>query len=130
MQHLTISIDGIDGARLLHDWQWLLSGSRRLLAITRMGDAFVEKADGEVVFLDTLEGALKHAVQAGQQRGVQGRRDSKWWERRDQLILCASFSQQTAFQHRFGQFLDEERYAVCARHDLVQNFWPVAACPS
>jgi hypothetical protein len=62
MQHLTISLDGIDGARLLHDWQWLLSGSLRLLAITRMGDAFVEKADGEVIFLDTLEGALKHAA--------------------------------------------------------------------
>jgi hypothetical protein len=27
-----------------------------------MGDAFVEKADGEVIFLDTLEGALKHAA--------------------------------------------------------------------
>jgi hypothetical protein len=62
MQHLTISLDGIDGARLLHDWQWLLSGSHRLLAITRMGDAFVEKADGEVIFLDTLERALKHAA--------------------------------------------------------------------
>jgi Domain of unknown function (DUF1851) len=62
MQHLTISLDGIDGARLLHDWQWLLCGSHRLLAITRMGDAFVEKADGEVIFLDTLEGALKHAA--------------------------------------------------------------------
>src|SRR6185436_12347442 len=62
MQHLTISLDGIDGTRLLHDWQWLLAGSHRLLAITRMGDAFVEKADGEVIFLDTLEGALKHAA--------------------------------------------------------------------
>jgi Domain of unknown function (DUF1851) len=62
MQHLTISLDGIDGARLLHDWQWLLSGSHRLLAVTRMGDAFVENADGEVIFLDTLEGALKHAA--------------------------------------------------------------------
>ena len=62
MQHLTISLDGIDGARLLHDWQWLLCGSHRLLAITRMGDAFVEKADGEVIFLDTLEGALKQTA--------------------------------------------------------------------
>ena len=62
MQHLTISLDGIDGARLLHDWQWLLSGTHRLLAVTRMGDAFVEKADGEVIFLDTLEGTLKHAA--------------------------------------------------------------------
>jgi len=62
MQHLTISLDGIDGARLRHDWQWLLSGLHRLLAVTRMGDAFVENADGEVIFLDTLEGALKHAA--------------------------------------------------------------------
>jgi hypothetical protein len=62
MQHLTISLDGIDGTRLLDDWQWLLSGSHRLLAVTRTGDAFVEKADGEVIFLDTLEGALKHAA--------------------------------------------------------------------
>ena len=62
MQYLTISLDGIDDARLLHDWQWLLSESYRLLAVTRMGDAFVEKADGEVVFLDTLEGVLKHAA--------------------------------------------------------------------
>jgi hypothetical protein len=62
MQHLTISLDRIDGTRLLHDWQWLLAESHRLLAVTRMGDAFVEKADGEVIFLDTLEGALKHAA--------------------------------------------------------------------
>ena len=62
MQRLTISLDGIDGARLLHDWQWLLAGSHGLLAVTRMGDAFVEKADGEVIFLDTLEGALKQAA--------------------------------------------------------------------
>jgi hypothetical protein len=27
-----------------------------------MGDAFVEKADGEVIFLDTLQGALKQAA--------------------------------------------------------------------
>jgi hypothetical protein len=62
MQHLTISLEGIDGSRLLEDWQWLLTGSHRLLAVTRMGDAFVEKADGEVIFLDTLEGTLKHAA--------------------------------------------------------------------
>jgi len=62
MQHLTISLEGIDGTRLLDDWQWLLAGSHRLLAVTRMGDAFVEKADGEVIFLDTLEGNLKHAA--------------------------------------------------------------------
>jgi len=62
MQHLTISLDGIDGARLLHDWQWLLSGTHRLLAVTRMGDAFVEKTGGEVIFLDTLEGTFKHAA--------------------------------------------------------------------
>jgi hypothetical protein len=62
MQHLTISLDGINGARLLHDWQWLLAGSHRLLTVTRMGDAFVEKADGEVIFLDTLEGALKQTA--------------------------------------------------------------------
>lgn len=52
----------VDGTRFLHDWQWLLAGSHRLLAVTRMGDAFVEKADGEVIFLDMLEGALKHAA--------------------------------------------------------------------
>jgi hypothetical protein len=62
MEHLTISVDGIDGTRLLHFWQWLLAGSHRLLAVTRMGDAFVEKTDGEVLFLDTLEGVLKHAA--------------------------------------------------------------------
>lgn len=64
MQHLTISLEGIDGTELLDDWQWLLAGSHRLLAVTRMGDAFVEKADGEVIFLDTLEGALKHAARS------------------------------------------------------------------
>jgi hypothetical protein len=62
MQHLTISLEGIDGTRLLEDWQWLLAGPHRLLAVTRMGDAFVEKGDGEVIFLDTLEGTLKHAA--------------------------------------------------------------------
>jgi hypothetical protein len=62
MQHLTISLDEIDGTGLLHDWQWLLAGPHRLLAVTRMGDAFVENADGEVIFLDTVDGVLKHAA--------------------------------------------------------------------
>jgi hypothetical protein len=61
-QHLLIATNQADGAGLLEDWRWLIVGSCRLLAVTRMGDAFVEKADGEVVFLDTLEGCLKHAA--------------------------------------------------------------------
>jgi len=37
MQHLTISLDGINGTRLLHDWQWLPSGPHGLMAVTQMG---------------------------------------------------------------------------------------------
>jgi hypothetical protein len=62
MPHLTIPLDAIDGTGLLQDWHWLLSGSHRLLAVTRMGDAFVEMEHGGVIFLDTVKGAVSHAA--------------------------------------------------------------------
>jgi hypothetical protein len=62
METLIISLEQVDRVRLLADWHWLLGAPSRLLAVTRMGDAFVEGAEGEVVFLDTMEGALTHAA--------------------------------------------------------------------
>jgi type VI secretion system (T6SS) immunity protein Tdi1 len=62
MEALTIPLEGLDRDHLLDDWSWLLPEPYRLLAVTRMGDAFVEAGDGKVVFLDTLEGCLRDAA--------------------------------------------------------------------
>lgn len=79
MEPLTISLETVDTTRLLDDWQWLLPDPHRLLAVTRMGDAFVERADGEVVFMDTMEDALRHAaVDAFQKMMQAGALDATW----------------------------------------------------
>lgn len=41
-------------------WQWLVPAGCRPLVITRFGDWFLEGADSGLLFLDLLEGALKH----------------------------------------------------------------------
>jgi Domain of unknown function (DUF1851) len=56
------SLEGINRTRLLRNLRVAARWVSSIAGVTRMGDAFVERADGEVIFLDTLEGTLKHAA--------------------------------------------------------------------
>lgn len=51
-----------DAGRWLDEWTWLLPGKHRVVLLTKMGDAFLVDAEGKVVFLDTLEGAVLPAA--------------------------------------------------------------------
>ena len=63
----------------------------------------------------------REAVEAGHQRVVQGRRDRERRQRPGQLVAIAGVREQARFQHRLGQLLDEQRHAVGARHDLLDD---------
>ena len=45
---------------LLASWRWLVGPDAKPLLLTALGDLFVEQGTGEVFFLDTYEGSLKH----------------------------------------------------------------------
>ena len=63
----------------------------------------------------------REAVEAGHQRVVQGRRDRERRQRAGQLVAVAGVGEQAGFEHRLGQLLDEQRHAVGARHDLLED---------
>ena len=63
----------------------------------------------------------REAVEAGQQRVVQRRRDRERRQRAGQLVVVARVREQARFEHRLGQLLDEQRHAVGLGHDLRRD---------
>ena len=61
------------------------------------------------------------AVEAGEQRVVQGRWQRERRQRPGQLVMIARVPKQTRFEHRLGQLLDEQRHAVGLGHDLRRD---------
>jgi hypothetical protein len=61
------------------------------------------------------------AVETGHQRILEGRRDGQGRERAGELAAVAGIDEQAGLEHRLGQLFDEQRHAVGARHDLVQD---------
>ncbi len=79
------------------------------------------------------------AVEAGEQRVMQGRWQRERWQRPGQLVVVARVREQARFEHRLGQLLDEQRHAVGLGHDLrrdlvrqrlVPDHPPTRAAPS
>ena len=62
------------------------------------------------------------AVEPRHQRILEGRRDRQRRQRTDQCVPVAIVAQQTRFEDRLGQLLDEQRDAVGAGNDLVHQF--------
>ena len=81
-----------------------------------MAELAADHGGGLRDFLDRRE-----AVEPGHQRVVQGRGDRKRRQGTGQLVTIAGIGQQARFQHRLGQLLDEQRHAVGARHDLLDD---------
>ena len=52
---------------------------------------------------------------------MQGRRDGEWRQRAVEHIVVRLLAQQVALQDTLGQFLDEQRHAVRAIDDLVDD---------
>jgi hypothetical protein len=57
-EDLIIPLDQVDSAALLADWRWLVQGRVRPVLLTMFGDWFLERENGDVEFLDLLEGQL------------------------------------------------------------------------
>lgn len=57
-KEMTVSPDGIDIDELLSDWRWLVDDSFSPVVITAMGDLFLRDAEGQIHWLDTMEGKL------------------------------------------------------------------------
>ena len=53
---------------------------------------------------------------------MQRRRNGERRQRARQLVAIAGIREQPGFQHRLGQLFDEQRHAVGARHDLLDDF--------
>jgi len=62
----------------------------------------------------------RQPIKTRHQRRVQRCRDRQSRQRTFENILAIPFPQQSAFQHRLGQLLDEQRHAIGARKDLVR----------
>jgi hypothetical protein len=60
-------------------------------------------------------------IQTGHERVVQGRRDRQGRQRTGELVAIARGDQQSRFEHHLGQLLDEQRYAVGALGDLLED---------
>ena len=61
------------------------------------------------------------AVEPRHQRILQRRGDRQERQRTDQRKTIVLLAQQTGFENRLGQFLDEQRHAVGAGYDLVRQ---------
>ena len=87
-----------------------------------------ERSDGRVI-----EGAANHGrglrhlldrvqpVKPGHQRVVQAGRDGEPAERAGELVRGGCLEHRPRFQHRLGHLLDEQRHAVAAGGDLVEQ---------
>src|SRR5436305_1529479 len=66
-----IGVSAISTEGLLRDWRWLL-GDRpyELLRGTAFGDLFLRDGTGRVLFLDTMQGALKPFARSERDLGV------------------------------------------------------------
>jgi hypothetical protein len=51
-------VDGILVERLLIKWNWLMTGSFRLLAVNPFGDHFLSSAQGTILLLDVSSGEI------------------------------------------------------------------------
>ena len=63
----------------------------------------------------------RQSVEPRHQRGVQRRRNRQRRQRMLEHIMAVPLLQQPAFEHRLGQLLDEQRYAIGAGEDLVRH---------
>ena len=55
---LTMNISDNDIHSLYEDWTWLVTGMIKPLMVTKFGDLFYQTEDGNVHFLDTIEGRI------------------------------------------------------------------------
>ena len=61
------------------------------------------------------------AIETGHEGVVQGRRDRERRQQAGELEMVARGDEQTRLQHHLGQLLDEQRHAVGARDDLLED---------
>ena len=87
----------------------------------RVGELAAERGADLRDLLDRGE-----AVEAGEQRVVQRRRDRERRQRTGQLVMVAGVGQEPELEHRLGQLLDEQRHAVGLGHDLRRDLRPAA----
>jgi hypothetical protein len=52
---------------------------------------------------------------------LQGGRNRKWGQRAAQNVTAIVLAQEAALEHRLGQLLDEQRYAIRVRDDLIHQ---------
>jgi aryl carrier-like protein len=64
----------------------------------------------------------RQAVEAGDERIVQGRGNRQQWQRPAQRQAAATLLEDPHLEHGLGQFLDEQRHAVGLGEDLLQHF--------
>jgi len=67
--HITLGWDDLlfedatlDYEALLDDWRWILNGRFRVVAGTKFGDWFMERPDGQVQFLDAIDGTIREVA--------------------------------------------------------------------
>jgi hypothetical protein len=58
-EDLIVPLAGIDTARMLEFWRWLIPALHQPLFATALGDLFLADPDGQVLWLDVGDGQLK-----------------------------------------------------------------------
>ncbi|WP_435005277.1 T6SS immunity protein Tdi1 domain-containing protein [Tundrisphaera lichenicola] len=59
---LTVNLYDVDFGPLLKDWRWLVDESCRPIAISALGDLFLQGSDGSVYWLDSGAGRLSRVA--------------------------------------------------------------------
>lgn len=63
-KELTIDTEGLDVSHLLDAWRWLVDGAMQPMIITAAGDMFLRNLDGQVFWLNTIDGQLGLATES------------------------------------------------------------------
>jgi hypothetical protein len=80
-EDLIVPLAGIDTARMLERWRWLIPESHRPLIATALGDLFLSDPDGRVLWLGVNNGKLRPvtATQAEFERAAAEPENNRFW---------------------------------------------------
>jgi hypothetical protein len=90
-QHLTIPVERLDSQRLLKEWRWIVPNDLLPLWLTSFGDWAFKSQDGQIYFLDILEGSLSYIAPSARDLDAffQGEENQNRWLMANWVAICA-----------------------------------------
>ena len=103
-QHLVISAVGLQTKKWLMEWRWLVPDSYTPLWLNAFGDWTFSSKDGEIWFLDLLEGSLVRLATSGDKLNelLQCEGNRNRWLMADWVTICEERGLRLAREQCYG----------------------------